>query len=1365
MDGHTLASLTHTSSIFASSVHVPTHAVPTSRRDLPLAIALSDVPDDHASHSSVFHSPETGHVLIRVIHGGLAVELISLSHNVAPIRFVFPAVVIPNPALATFDGQVYLIVVTSVAIMFKISLPLSQDGQLWHEPLHKNWCREWQIRKLAGVGPKLIHVHDPHDIAIALSSGGCLRLQSSVEPSPDYNEQWSETEWKLSNWYSSLLPALSSGHEHPEEIVSMTSARPPTDTPDLFTISRDHVLRRWTVAKGCRAEIALGSGEDGGVSTSLLDCRPQKLLQVQKSSELGGLGKGKEHFYLLVFMPTPSSPISGGFFRLYDTDRYQWNLLASFNTSANSVHCKLQDFVLGEGKLYVLWETQGQSMLEVTLIHQVSAAQSGDQDVVWSKVQPDRHNELTQEALDDLLLQPGSLTDKFLQTIMRPGLFSATTLRAALQEYKEHYLSLPGPYPPPLVSSYATLSESIAAVVGCTVVLTRDPHTGVALYKRYWNALRRDWEGFVARCKEFERSARWPVCLGLIANSQVLVIERERIGQCVEEDTPLQLHRLLSSSFGLDPVHFLLTACWTLRSKISAPLLRRIETETLNILYQEFAFPLADIVSEASNKVFSRDGPDAEFENWISGQLNTIEDFDQALRLVLDVIGGLDKAVKQEEDEVELIIPPATLEWTRALATSYIAETIEVRYDLCLALAVLLFFMGEDLKRYDPALLAEVFSVIRGVAMCRYLCRQPAGDLEGIGPTIQEAATADDVVLRLSGMHMSRGSKNPAPTYSLVHRLLSETGHPLLPPAAAHYFLDQLGLLASETPAHATRSEVLICERLRLLGYRENSRYLLSWLPRTPAVCYVLGRLWIDVGRDDEATVLLQGVAGSFGPDSVLSLDDNDALSSVLPTGALFLTECNYYLHVAELFRAAGMTVHEVNFTKLALSVWPDGEDLTEVSVASWANVIKGYSDLSLYEDAYCALISSPHHDQRHQYVSYLVYKICEDDALDRLLSMNFRGLMQEVELSLSFKARNADPRSRPNWSHILYTWYIFRNDYRNAALTMYIRSRKLSELQGDPTTSLDLAVQQAEALSITINSLSLVEGKSPCILVPVQRVGMPSRKRRRYVPEDKFTSGRRGVEIVKLFTIEQEFTHLTANIVLLRRDPGLVRNEELSTPWVTVSKLTQAGLFDLAMYTAKALSVDMSELFQRLALQCLRLSTTSDMTLMESTASDWLLTDKVSSWPGTPADRGWRYLRQCLGRYDSAETEYSYSKAVLETLLSHDASSPPPPWLLQIVEKQHPDHLIRACLRYGNVEEALEHTLRMVQSSTSSWNLSSANRPVCTWLPYSVIDTVLKMTEENVSTRAQKLRQSLQTEVTSRITQLQKHLGKPSSC
>ena len=57
---------------------------------------------------------------------------------------------------------------------------------------------------------------------------------------------------------------------------------------------------------------------------------------------------------------------------------------------------------------------------------------------------------------------------------------------------------------------------------------------------------------------------------------------------------------------------------------------------------------------------------------------------------------------------------------------------------------------------------------------------------------------------------------------------------------------------------------------------------------------------------------------------------------------------------------------------------------------------------------------------------------MCEENAVDRLMALNFAGLSDEVEESLAFKARNADPRIRPFYSRILYTWYVSRGDYRN---------------------------------------------------------------------------------------------------------------------------------------------------------------------------------------------------------------------------------------------------------------------------------------------------------------------------------------------
>ena len=57
---------------------------------------------------------------------------------------------------------------------------------------------------------------------------------------------------------------------------------------------------------------------------------------------------------------------------------------------------------------------------------------------------------------------------------------------------------------------------------------------------------------------------------------------------------------------------------------------------------------------------------------------------------------------------------------------------------------------------------------------------------------------------------------------------------------------------------------------------------------------------------------------------------------------------------------------------------------------------------------------------------------MCEENAVDRLMALNFAGLADEVEDALAFKARNADPRIRPFYSRILYTWYVSRGDYRN---------------------------------------------------------------------------------------------------------------------------------------------------------------------------------------------------------------------------------------------------------------------------------------------------------------------------------------------
>lgn len=582
----------------------------------------------------------------------------------------------------------------------------------------------------------------------------------------------------------------------------------------------------------------------------LLDAAPQKLIQILAP------GDNASDFHALVFLPTPTSTTSGGVFYLLNTRDSSLNLLRNALCSPTSVHCTLRDFVYKNGVLYALWQQHGQAVLEMAEFALETTAPLSWQQASYTSV-----SDLSQTNIDELLSQSGSLTDRFMQLLLRPGVFSPLTLQLAVQEYTDHFLSLPGPHPSALLVTYPTLSERIASIVGSTVELTRDSRTGRTLYPQYWSALRRDWEGFIARCREIERSARWPLALGLGGpDENIVILERERIGTIVGEDAPLKLRRMLTLSIPLGPAHNLLETCWVVRTKMSPELMRGIENEAFNILNQEFAYPLADIILEASGKVFCAGDLTEDLEAWIGSRLLSFQDVDQGIRNALDVIGGLDKIVKQEEDEVELMVPQSSSEWTNAFITSYISRTVEIRYEMCLSLLVLLFYLAEDLSQYDPRLITEVFAVFRGVVMLRLLCRQAAGDLLG---SKTESVTSPE--LEENGSRLSSLRAVSECTYSLIHSLLSQVMCLGSLSTAAHHFLDQTGLLATVTPAYATRAEVLICERLRLSGYREIAQQLIALLPRTPSVSYVAGRIKLDLGRADDSVSLLQSLSGSFG--------------------------------------------------------------------------------------------------------------------------------------------------------------------------------------------------------------------------------------------------------------------------------------------------------------------------------------------------------------------------------------------------------------------------------------------------------------------------------------------------------------------
>ena len=178
MDGHFLVA-THFSSLQLPAPS--TVIIQTARRNAPLPSNIqNDLPEEHASYSFVLNTLTTGTVLLRLIHGGLIVELVSLSTQVPPIRFVFPAVVLPSPSLfIREESELHLLLVTDIGSLYQVLIPI--DGRkLWQDHVDNIWPREHFIQNLPPEYVKncLVHAQGTHCVAVSLPNGVMLRLEA-----------------------------------------------------------------------------------------------------------------------------------------------------------------------------------------------------------------------------------------------------------------------------------------------------------------------------------------------------------------------------------------------------------------------------------------------------------------------------------------------------------------------------------------------------------------------------------------------------------------------------------------------------------------------------------------------------------------------------------------------------------------------------------------------------------------------------------------------------------------------------------------------------------------------------------------------------------------------------------------------------------------------------------------------------------------------------------------------------------------------------------------------------------------------------------------------------------------------------------
>lgn len=141
-----------------------------------------DLPDEHALFSSVIHSDITGTILLRVIHGGLILELMSLSANISPLRFVLPSTILPTPGLFIWEhSTLHVLLVTDIGSIFRLITPIN-GLKLWQENVPGDGFTFLESHLLhpsiQDIRLSNIHAQGIDSLAISMPNGGLLRLES-----------------------------------------------------------------------------------------------------------------------------------------------------------------------------------------------------------------------------------------------------------------------------------------------------------------------------------------------------------------------------------------------------------------------------------------------------------------------------------------------------------------------------------------------------------------------------------------------------------------------------------------------------------------------------------------------------------------------------------------------------------------------------------------------------------------------------------------------------------------------------------------------------------------------------------------------------------------------------------------------------------------------------------------------------------------------------------------------------------------------------------------------------------------------------------------------------------------------------------
>ncbi|KAJ2029445.1 hypothetical protein IWW57_001715 [Coemansia sp. S610] len=753
-----------------------------------------------------------------------------------------------------------------------------------------------------------------------------------------------------------------------------------------------------------------------------------------------------------------------------------------------------------------------------------------------------------------------------------------------------------------------------------------------------------------------------------------------------------------------------------------------------------------------------------------------------------------------EVDGVQSFKSSASMEGLFASAYAISTNTrFELSRDITLLLICIVYHF-EDLRAVNiggiPSLLATSLSVFNLFAVSQWVASQSisafSDDSVAEDPSSVDGFLRKFSVLNLSRRRDSAGSASSKPTateltagatsnvfvYSMLHDILSRS-YTIRFTGRSEAFADmvaegmqQLSATLGFAAAWASNAQladaesqvnyVLFAAKLEKIAPPELTESFLRQLPKSTASCYLSGLVSLRLRDYIGASDFFANASVAYGQSE--GIGSGVDLQHVLPKSVLESgLALSYYNHVAELFEAVRQFSLVSRFSHLALQALQEESQLETSELAAsvqrewqqklWFKIFHAELERNSYEQAYAAMMANPDQKQQQDCLRLLVSVLCErEGGVATLCRLSFPGLHEHVEQNLLFKARHCDLLAKPNYFRILYSFHVFRGNYRNAASAMYQYARRLSALMLHTGDVARILAEQGQALLACVNGLSLVDAQYAWVVVGRRQGatdgteaadegdGCIRRKRRRIAIgryDSSSSSQGQDIDIVELADVRREYALCMARITLGETFQELYARNVLLEPEDVVALYVKTGMYDSALSFAKAFGLKLDYMFTTLAKKCLELSSTqSAKAQREQTPDAFWENVGVRDSTGTPSERAWRLLRYYLDLEEPTEKDdQRYRLLVADTILGAESDSVLAPWLSSLLLRRCPQDLVRLCLRNGCVTEGagflLEH-INTLRSHVSSTMVAKTTRGI--WLPYQLLDQTMGILDDAVA-------------------------------